>query len=96
MNKQSGRYAICGFIEGQFQPGSKGRVLLNLLGIHRKREMDRIESEELLRTFKKLIVLIDRNHRFSSADLCSISRRERTIGKNVGGTYGASSRVTTS
>jgi cell filamentation protein len=72
MNRQQGRYAISNFIEGQFEPGSKGRVLHNLLGIRLKREMDRVEGEELVRTFRKLIGLYDMNHRFSAEDLCSM------------------------
>ena len=34
------RYDASGLIEAQFEPGSRGRVLKNLLGIKRKREMD--------------------------------------------------------
>jgi len=34
--------------EGEFEPGSRGRVLKNLLGIISKREMDRVEDEAML------------------------------------------------
>ena len=72
--KHSGRYAVSGLIEGQFEPGSQGRVLRNLIGVKRKREMDRAEGKELVETFKRLIGVYDENHRFSTADLCSIHK----------------------
>jgi len=34
-------------VEGDFQPGSRKRVLRNLLGIKRKTEMDAAENEAL-------------------------------------------------
>lgn len=40
------RYDVAGLIEAQYQPGSRGRVLRNLLGITRKREMDEAEARE--------------------------------------------------
>jgi len=50
--KHTGRYDTSELIEGQFEPGSRGRVLRNLVGIKSKREMDVLESKELVRTFK--------------------------------------------
>jgi hypothetical protein len=49
-----GRAVICGtrvtwasgLIEAQFEPGSHGRVLKNLLGIKNKRKMDQAEAVE--------------------------------------------------
>ena len=38
--KKAGRYDVSKLPEAQFEPGSHGRVLRNLLGIKRKREMD--------------------------------------------------------
>lgn len=35
-------------VEAEFEPGSRGRVLRNLLGIRSVREMQRAESEALL------------------------------------------------
>jgi hypothetical protein len=34
------KYSTGTGVEGQFQPGSRGRVLRNLRGVTRKREMD--------------------------------------------------------
>ncbi len=72
--KRSGRYDVSGLIEGQFESGSQGRVLRNLIGIKSKREMDTVESNELIRTFRKLLGVYDKNHRFTTADLCTMHR----------------------
>jgi len=69
-----GKYDATGLIEAQFEPGSRGRVLKNLRGIVRKRDMDRIEGEEQLRALRELIAVYDRDHRFTAADLCSIHK----------------------
>jgi len=74
MKEKPDRYTASGLIEGQFEPGSRGRVLLNKRGINRKREMDRIESEELLKAFKKIIALYGTNHRFNASDICRMHR----------------------
>src|SRR4051794_36199585 len=42
------RYRPAAGPEAEFQPGSRGRVLRNLAGITRVREMDRAESELLV------------------------------------------------
>ena len=72
-NRQD-RYAVSESIEGQFEPGSRRRVVRNLLGIQSKREMDRVEGEELVRTFRDLIGLYDRDHRFNADDLRMMHR----------------------
>lgn len=43
---ETGRYDVSGLIEAQYQPGSRGRVLRNLLGITSKRKMDETEARE--------------------------------------------------
>jgi hypothetical protein len=53
--KTSGRYDVSELVEAQFEPGSRRRVLKNLLGIKRKREMDRLEGLEQLRALSELI-----------------------------------------
>jgi cell filamentation protein len=47
--KQRDRYDVSGLEEAQTQPGSRGRVLKNLLGIQSKCEMDRVDSREQFR-----------------------------------------------
>ncbi|HEX9724363.1 MAG TPA: Fic family protein [Vicinamibacteria bacterium] len=73
--KRGGRYATSGLAEAQFEPGSRGRVLRNLLGIKRKREMDQVEAREQLRALNELIAIYDERHRFTAADV----RRIHTI-----------------
>lgn len=72
--KRHDRYGTFGLIETQFEPGSRGRVLKNLLGIKSKREMDRVEAREQLRTLEELSNLYDADHRFTSADVCKIHK----------------------
>jgi cell filamentation protein len=67
--KISGRYATSGLVEAQFEPGSRGRVLKNLLRIKRKREMDQVEAQEQLRALNELIAIYDERHRFTAADV---------------------------
>ena len=43
-----GRYATPQGLEGQWQPGSRGRVPRNLLGIRSRRQIDRAEYEALV------------------------------------------------
>ena len=70
--KLSPKYNTTGLIEAQFEPGSRGRVLRNKLGIKRKREMDRVEFEAQLRAFTKLADMFSIKHRFTAKDICRI------------------------
>lgn len=72
--KRTGRYDISGLTEAQFEPCSGGRVLKNLLGIKRKREMDEIEHQEQLRALKELIKNYGEKHRFTSKDIRRIHK----------------------
>ena len=64
------RYDIAGLEEAQWEPGSRGRVLKNRLGIRSKREMDRVEGREQVRALEELTTFYDQDHRFSAADIC--------------------------
>ncbi len=64
------RYDVTGLAEAQFEPGSRRRVLKNLLGITLKREMDRIEGREQVRALEELTAIYDKDHRFTAADVC--------------------------
>lgn len=66
------RYDVSGLEENLFEPGSRGRVLKNVLGIKSKREMDRTEGREQVRALEELTALYDRDHRFTAADICHI------------------------
>jgi cell filamentation protein len=72
--KKGGHYDASGLIEAQFEPGSRGRVLRNLLGIKSKREMDQVEAQEQLRTLEELVRIYDQTHRFTAADVRRIDK----------------------
>jgi cell filamentation protein len=72
--KKSGRYRTTHLIENQFELGSRSRVLRNKLGITSAREMAKREKEAQLRTMEELVDLFDRNHRFSSSDICKMHK----------------------
>ena len=67
------RYAATG-AEAEFEPGSRGRVLRNLLGIRSVREMERVESEELLATTRRAIEDTDADQRFVADQICRLHR----------------------
>ena len=69
MMKKNGRYDTSNLAEAQFEPGSQGRVLKNLPGIKRKREMDEVESIALKTVLDKLLDTYDENHRFIETDI---------------------------
>lgn len=69
----SGRYRAGG-IQAEFQPGSRGRVLHNVPGIHSVREMAFRESEALLVATRRMIEETDADHRFVAADICRMHR----------------------
>ena len=63
------RYKTSHLVEVQFEPGSGKRVLKNLPGIKRKREMDEMETEALDRATAQLVRIYDRGHRFKESDI---------------------------
>lgn len=67
--KKRGRYDVSHLTEAQFEPGSHGRVLINKLGIKRKREMDRLERQEQFRAIKELARKYDNDYKFSASDI---------------------------
>lgn len=71
---ETGRYDVSGHIEAQYQPGSRGRVLRNLLGITRKREMDELEAREQKRALEEILSVYTLDHRFKAADVCRIHK----------------------
>jgi cell filamentation protein len=72
--KKGGHYDASGLIEAQFEPGSRSRVLKNLLGIKNKREMDQVEAQEQFRALEELIRIYDQGHRFTAADVRRIHK----------------------
>lgn len=70
--KKGKRYETSGLVEAQFEPGSRGRVLKNLLGIKTKREMDLVEAVALKRAVRTLTRTYGGNHQFTASDICKI------------------------
>lgn len=67
--KKFKRYDASGLIEAQFEPGSQGRVLKNLLGIKRKREIDEAETKALKIAIDEFLGTYSKKHRFKEADI---------------------------
>lgn len=72
MSKLIGRYDTQGMTEGEFEPGSRGRILKNLLGIRAKREIEAEESEAYDTLLYKTIELYGKGHKFTAKDICQI------------------------
>lgn len=60
--------------EAETQPGSRGRVLRNLRGITRVREMDVAEARALQTAMDSFVRRFDEQHRFTAADIRSMHR----------------------
>lgn len=65
------RYAANG-PEAEFEPGSRGRVLRNLLGIRRVRDMQLAESQALVLAQDAVLDRYGPEHRFTAQDLCDM------------------------
>jgi cell filamentation protein len=61
-------------MEAEFQPGSRGRVLRNFLGITRVREMEEAESQALENAQTTALKLYGPDHRFTPADIRRLHR----------------------
>jgi cell filamentation protein len=72
--RRKDRYDTADLDENQFEPGSRRRVLKNLLGITSKREMDRMEGREQVHVLEELAGLYDNDYRFTAADICRMHR----------------------
>jgi cell filamentation protein len=70
--KDKGRYDTHGADEGEFEPGSNKRILKNLLGIRKKRDLDKIEGELLEKTQTEMFDIYDENYQFTAADICEM------------------------
>ncbi|MBS7806952.1 Fic family protein [Variovorax sp. PCZ-1] len=65
------RYQATG-IEAEFELGSRGRVLRNLLGIVRVRDMNLAESQALEIAQDLALDRFDADHRFTAQDVCDL------------------------
>jgi cell filamentation protein len=68
------RYRTSHLIEDQFEPGSRGRVIINKLGITSARAMAEREKEAQLRALEKLVDFYQSDHRFTADDICYIHK----------------------
>lgn len=64
------RYDTDHLTEAQFEPGSRGRVLKNLQGIHSKRAMDEIEASTLAEATDWAIRHVTADQRFTAGNIC--------------------------
>jgi len=64
------RYDTDHLTEAQFEPGSRSRVLKNLLGIHSKRAIDEMEAAMLAEATDWAIRHATEDQRFTAADIC--------------------------
>ena len=60
--------------ELEFQPGSRGRVLRNLLGITRVRDIEEAETQALNVTQRAALKIYGPEHRFTPADIRRLHR----------------------
>jgi cell filamentation protein len=60
--------------EAEFEPGSRGRVLRNLLGITRVRDMEEAESQALELAQEAALEQFGPDHRFAAVDICALHR----------------------
>jgi cell filamentation protein len=67
------RYEASG-VQAEFEPGSRGRVLRNLLGIVRVRRMEEAESEQLQRIQLEASARYEPTHRFRVQDVRELHR----------------------
>ena len=72
--KKSGRYKTAHLVEDQYEPGSRGRVLRNKLGIKSIREMNRVEKDFQIKAIEKLTDMFVAGHRFKAWDICNIHK----------------------
>ena len=69
------RYDTDQLTEAKFESGSRGRVLKNIPGIRRKREMDTLEITKLAEVTDWAISHVTANQRFTAANICQWHKR---------------------
>lgn len=63
------RYDTSNLTEDQFEPGSNGKVLRNMLGITDKTEMEHFEEERFERLMDDAATRFDSDHRFTAQNI---------------------------
>ena len=75
MQKPQGQYTPPEGTEAEWQPGSRGLVLRNLLNITGKREMDQREFAALLQMQNAALQTVTAQTRFTAKIICKIHRQ---------------------
>jgi cell filamentation protein len=68
------RYRVAAGPESEYEPGSRGRVLKNRLGLIHKREIDRAEYESLVKAQEASLYLVTKNTVFTERLICKMHR----------------------
>lgn len=63
------RYDTSGLPENQYEPGSNGTVLKNLLGIRSKKELERVEEVRFELLMEEAAARFDSDHSFTTQDI---------------------------
>ncbi len=71
---RSGKYQPATGVEAEAEPGSRGRVLRNRLGITRKSVMDQEEFQRLLEAQASALTVVTSETRFDAGLLCRLHR----------------------
>jgi cell filamentation protein len=74
MKKQRNKYSTDGLVEAEFEPGSHGQVMKNILKMKSKRVIDQKEAEALLAAERWSIGYFSKTHRFVETDIRKIHR----------------------
>lgn len=68
------RYSTTHLPEDQYEPGSNGTVLRNLLGITSKEEMEHVEEDRFERLMEEAVASFDSAHRFTAKDILRLHK----------------------
>jgi cell filamentation protein len=60
--------------QAETEPGSRGRVLRNLLGVHSVRQINELESVALDLTQREALLRLTKNRRITANDICMLHR----------------------
>lgn len=71
---ESDRYDTTGLPEDQYEPGSDGTVLKNLLGITTREKLEGAETAELWLAEEQLLGEVEQDQIFTSQDICAMHR----------------------
>jgi len=74
VQKKAGKYQPPTGVEAEAEPGSRGRVLRNKLGIQSKREMDWKEAEALDAAHNASLITVTTQTHFTASALCRMHR----------------------